>query len=365
MHSPLRYAPSLFGKRRPIQLTFFLTRRCNAHCPYCFSLRGNDPVPAGGPELSVHEIRRISRSLGSLLWVAFSGGEVYLRDDLAEISRIFHDTNRPSIILFSTNGMSPSLIRAKTEQILKECRKSVIAVKISLDGVGDGHDAVRATPGSFAKAMETYDLLDPLLAVYPHFELGVNTVFSAGNQDAMDGIIDFVSGMRGIGTHTISLVRGDLIDGRHKEIDPGKYRAAVERLAKNLADGRGKTYRFAGARLKAAQDVLQRKLIARTLVEQRRLIPCYAGRLNVVLTETGEVKPCELLPGTLGNVREAEYDIGKVLHTRRAKEVVQSIRTGACFCTHECYFMTNILFNPRLYPRLFREYLRIRSGPGD
>jgi len=31
-----------------------------------------------------------------------------------------------------------------------------------------------------------------------------------------------------------------------------------------------------------------------------------------------------------------------------------------CHCTHECYFMTNILFNPRLYPSLMKEYLLLR-----
>jgi MoaA/NifB/PqqE/SkfB family radical SAM enzyme len=79
----------------------------------------------------------------------------------------------------------------------------------------------------------------------------------------------------------------------------------------------------------------------------------------VVVTETGEVKPCELLPGTFGNVRDAGYDIRRVLRSRKAKEIVQSIKQETCFCTHECYFMTNILFNPKVYPQLFREYLRI------
>ncbi len=359
MYSPLRHAPSIFRKRKPIQLTFFLTRRCNSKCPFCFYLRSSDSTPSGDQELSVEEIRKISSSLGQLFWVAFSGGEIYLRDDLVEISKIFHDINKPPVILFSTNGMLPSVILSKTEQVLKECRNSVIAVKISLDGIGKDHDEVRSTPGSFEKTIETYNLLEPLLSKYPHFELGINTVFCSENQDKMDGIIDFVNGMKNIGTHTISLVRGDLADDRYKEVDWGKYRAAIGRLRENLTIGRAKTYRFAGARIKAAQDVLQRTFIERTVIEQRRIIPCYAGRLNVVLTETGDVKPCEMLPGSFGNVRDAGYDIGKILRSVKAKETVRSIKQGDCFCTHECYFMTNILFNPRLYHRLFQEYVKI------
>ncbi len=359
MYAPLRHLPSVLWKRKPLQLTFFLTRRCNSKCPFCFYLRSSDSAATGQQELSLDEIGKISRSLGPLFWVAFSGGEIYLRDDLVEISRIVHDVNKPPVILFSTNGMLPSVIRSKTERILKDCRNSVIAVKLSLDGVGKDHDAVRATPGSFEKAIETYNLLEPLLSEYSHFELGINTVFCSENQDNMDGIIDFVAGMKNIGTHTISLVRGNLSDGKYKEIDSEKYRDAIERLGTNLTEGRAKTYRFTGAGIKAAQDILQRRLIHRTLLKQKRVIPCYAGRLNIVVTETGEVKPCEMLSGSFGNVRDAGYDIGKVLRSRKAKEALRSIQRGECFCTHECYFMTNILFNPRLYPRLVKEYLRL------
>ncbi|MDH5513163.1 MAG: hypothetical protein OEY27_08130, partial [Gammaproteobacteria bacterium] len=51
-----------------------------------------------------------------------------------------------------------------------------------------------------------------------------------------------------------------------------------------------------------------------------------------------------------------------------ARTVLETIRDGECHCTHECYFITNILFNPRLYPALLREYLGLarsaRARPG-
>jgi len=120
-------------------------------------------------------------------------------------------------------------------------------------------------------------------------------------------------------------------------------------------------YRFRGARLKAAQDVLQRRLIHRTWNARRRLVPCYAGRLNVVLGETGEVYPCETRTGSLGNVRDYGYDLQALLGAPRARETQRAIGAGSCHCTHECNFITNILFNPRLYPALAGEYLRIEG----
>jgi MoaA/NifB/PqqE/SkfB family radical SAM enzyme len=349
--------PSILWKKDPIQLTFFLTRRCNSKCPFCFYLRSPDTGDSKREELTLDEIRKISGSLGNLLWLAFSGGEIYLRDDLPEISRTFHDNNNPVIMLFPTNGMLPEIIKKRTEQILKECRSSVIAVKLSIDGVGSKHDMLRETPGSFENTLETYRLLEPLLAKYPHFELGVNTVLCSENQDDMDAIIDFVSDLKSIGTHTISLVRGNLSDAHFAEVDPEKYLRAIRRLEVNASKGCAKTYRFRGARIKAAQDILQRRLIYRTMIEQKRIIPCYAGRLNLVLTETGDVKPCEILADSFGNVRDFGYDIRRIVNSERADTIRRSIKKKECFCTHECYHMTNILFNPKLYPDLVREYL--------
>ena len=359
MYSPVRHAGSIFHKGRPIHLTFFITRRCNSGCPFCFYLKNAGAKPVETGELTLEEIGKISGSFGRLLWLAFSGGEIFLRDDLAEISRTFYKNNRPSIMLFPTNGLLPELIRDTLEQVLKDCRKSVIAVKLSLDGLQDAHDSLRNTPGSFEKTMRTYHLLEEFPGRYPNFELGVNTVFCSENQDSMDEIIDFVAGLENIRTHTISLVRGDLSDERFKKVDFTKYQHAIRKLEDGLKNRTSGVYRFRGAKIKAAQDILQRRLIHRTMQEQRRLIPCFAGRLNLVMTENGDIYPCEILTTPMGSIRSHDYDISKLLQSDRAKAVVHGIMNKQCFCTHECYFMTNILFNPVLFPGLLREYLQL------
>ena len=143
MVSWLRHVDAIAWKRRPIQLTFFVTRRCNARCPYCFYLQSAGTAQPDAAELSLEEIGKISSSLGSLLWLAFSGGEIFLRKDLVEISRQFHRQNRPAIMLYPTNGLLPQLIHDTMAQILRDCSDSVVVVKLSLDGVGAAHDALR------------------------------------------------------------------------------------------------------------------------------------------------------------------------------------------------------------------------------
>jgi len=358
MYTPFRHISSIFWKTKPVHLTFFVTRKCNSKCPFCFYLKNTD-AKERTEELSVDEIKKISRSMGDLLWLAFSGGEIYLRDDLFEISKIFYNNNKPTIMLFPTNGLLPELIKDRTEQILNHCKKSVIAVKLSIDGLNRAHDALRNTPNSFDKTIQTYHILKGLLDKYPNFELGVNTVFCSANQDEMNGIIDFVNKLKNIKTHTISLIRGNLADESYKRVDYKKYLSAIERLEENLKNKNSSIYRFRGARIKAAQDILQRRLIHRTMRKQKRLIPCYAGRLNLVLTENGDVYPCEILTESLGNVRDYDYDMGKITRTERARKVINLIMNNQCFCTHECYFMTNILFNPSLYHLIFKEYIQL------
>ena len=361
MYSPFRHIPDIAWKGRPIHLTFFVTRRCNSNCPFCFYLRSDDSSVQTRPELSLEEIEKVSSSLGPLLWLAFSGGEIFLRDDLADIARTFYRNNKPAIMLFPTNGLLPGLIRERIETVARSCPKSVVALKLSLDGLGDAHDSLRRTPGSFEKTLQAYHAVAGLADRYPNFELGVNTVFCSENQDSMDGIIEYVRELPGVRTHTISLVRGSLEEKKYGQVDPRKYLAAVQKLERNLKEGKSRVYRFGGGRIKAGQDILQRRLIHRTMAEQARLLPCYAGRLNLVLEEGGDVFPCEVRRESFGNVRDYGYDMRKVVRSEKAARLNASIENKECFCTHECYYMTNILFNPRLYPSLLKEYLLLRS----
>jgi radical SAM protein with 4Fe4S-binding SPASM domain len=363
-YSPFRHIGSVFWKSRPIQLTYFLTRKCNARCPFCFYLSRSD-ADSQGPELTLEEIERVSSSLGGLLWLAFSGGEPFLRDDIVEIAGIFYRNNRPSFILLPTNGLLPDAISRRTEEILRRCPRSTVAVKLSLDGPEEVHDKLRCVPGAYRKVLETYQGLKGLLSRYANFELGFNSVLCATNQDRMPELIDLVRKLGPGLTHTVSLVRGRVRDGQLKDVDEERYRLTAELLAKDLGCAEAGTYRFRGSRLKAAQDIVQRRMIYRTMTEKRRLVPCTAGRLTLVMTETGDVYPCESFDRKVGNLREGGYDIPSILRTPEARAAIRNIRESGCHCTHECYMMMNVLFNPRLYPALGREYLRLGPAHGS
>ena len=359
--SPFRHLGSIVWKNRPIQFTFFLTRRCNAKCPFCFYISQQDETITPANELSLAEIEKISPHLGTLLWLAFSGGEIFLRSDLVEITKLFYRLNRPAIILLPTNGLLTDTIYRSVETILKACPESAIVVKLSLDGPEAVHDELRGVSGAYRKTLKTCEALGRLVVKYANFELGINTVFCRANQDSVDEVIDLVQKLPHIKTHTVSLIRGEVLRDDLKQVDLGKYKKIIARLEADLKKRVAAVYSFRGAKLKAAQDILQRRLIYEAAQNTKRTSPCFAGKLNLVLTETGDLYPCEDFAAHMkfGNVRESGYDLQRLLNSARGKNILAFIARRGCHCTHECYFMTNILFNPRWYPALLKEYLQL------
>lgn len=355
-HSPLRHVGALLWKRRPLHLTFFVTRRCDAGCDFCFS---RTRAPGKAPELSLDEIARLAPSVGPLLWLSYSGGEPTLREDLPEITRIFARHCRPVIVLLSSNGLDPERTAAAAAGLLAAAPRSTIVVKLSLDGPAEVHDRLRGVPGAHARVMESLRRLREVAQLEPRLEVGVNTVLCTANRQSTGAVFAEVARLEGVDTHTLSLVRGTIPDPTLGAVEPESYLAAAEALARGLRSGTQPRYRFFGARLKAAQDVLQRRIIAETLRRQGRVIPCHAGRLNLVLDERGVLFPCEDFSLPLGNVRDHDLDVRATLRSTQSRAVLAAIACGGCWCTHECYMMTNILFDLRHYPALLKEYVRM------
>jgi MoaA/NifB/PqqE/SkfB family radical SAM enzyme len=109
------------------------------------------------PELTPDEFLKLPSSLRD---INISGGEPFLRADLAQIIKnCAHACPRARIVI-STNGFATALIIERMREILRV--KSDIGVAISIDGIGAMHDELRGVPGGFDSAIATVKALQKL-----------------------------------------------------------------------------------------------------------------------------------------------------------------------------------------------------------
>jgi len=139
----------------PSFITFFVTWRCNCKCIMCDIWKKEK-----GCELNLDEIKQIFSQLKCIDTIRISGGEPFLRKDLAEIINIIDTKVNPKIIHITSNGLLTNSI-IKTLQNIKPIKK--IHLKISIDGIGKEHDKIRGIPEVYDKAINTVEKLSKLL----------------------------------------------------------------------------------------------------------------------------------------------------------------------------------------------------------
>lgn len=340
-----------FYSRSPTCLVFSVTARCNSCCKTCFyhaRLNGNVD------ELSLQEIEKMSKRFGPLLELALTGGEPFMRDELAEICEIFYKNNKARAISISTNGFYFERVEKIVRAILGKCAKSILSVEISIDGIGETHDMIRGLPGSFENIRETHDRLVGLKKQYPNLWVKANTTFCSYNQNHMENLRDFVKKKFRFDDHSISPIGGDPRDCSAKNISWDKY-AQVARKA--IEEKRIKGISFLKRLFFCLrQEVLEEVL--RVAAGKPYSSPCTAGRKIVFIDETGDVYPCVLIREKLGALRELDYDITKILHSPRKGQIIKKYKINSgCSCIWDCGIFNNIVYDSKKYPSIITKLL--------
>jgi len=344
----------------PLHLTFFVTARCNALCQHCFYW---DSLNKGQHELSLDEIDRIASSMRRALWIAFTGGEPFLRQDLPEFAKILHDRLRPVTLSINTNGIKTDQIVASAERLAANCPRTFVGILCSLDGLGATHDRIRGVPDNFNKTVRTFRELQTLSRRTSNLGVGISTTFCAWNQDEMDKMYEFVVNELKPDNWDLSFVRGKPMAPAIGIADVERYRRIKQRLEMAFEDGTLKYYsKMPLSRFVRAKERVATGAVLRTLETGAFQLPCHAGALSAVISEEGDVYACEMLADKLGNLRDANYDIAELWRGERAVSMRRFIRDSQCFCTHECNMSINHLFSLSAYPEILTEMGRRLVG---
>jgi len=359
----------------PLTLTFSVTAACQSRCKTCNigAVYMAEPQRAKN-NLTLEEIERVFRSLGPIYFFNISGGEPFMRPDLAEIVRLACVHLRPRLIHIPTNAISPKFIDKTTRKILAHMDELLpptvpISIKPSIDGVGPMHDYVRGYPGNFELLERTIDVLLAIRRENPRLHVDLGTVISNLNLHHLDAIEDWVHA-RGIESyrHEIAEQRAEFHNlGDPITPPPEVYAELTERfkdkIRRNIA---GKSFL---TRTTEAVRVVYYDVAARILKERRQVTPCYGGISNIHMNYDGEIWPCCVLGGDqpLGRVREWNCDIQALLRSAQARRARRYIAAGNCACPLANQWLNNVLLTPRHMLRVLWTWLVDfrRAGPAE
>lgn len=139
---------------RPSWCTFLVTYRCNARCKMCDSWRVKP-----GSELTAAQIDEVFAKIGPLDVVRLTGGEPFLRDDMADIARAVIARSAPLVLHVTTNGSFPDRIARFLDTLGQRETGSRLAFLVSFDGMPEEHNASRGEDVTFDRALDTVRLL--------------------------------------------------------------------------------------------------------------------------------------------------------------------------------------------------------------
>ena len=345
-------------KQLPSFFIFYPTSRCNLKCNHCFY---HDSLNKRFNELTLDEIDKITKTMDPILSLILTGGEPYLRKDLDQIVRIFYENCKVPILSIPSNGWYLSKMDKQIRNMMEWCPYLTLNQQISIDGIGKDHNAIRMDKqvvggdNSFEKAIKTIDHLKELKKIYQRINIGIIITFTNENQKKFKDILKEIYSMTNPDNISINLVRGDPKQKVNLDLDLNLYREAVKYRDSLFYEKKMSGHaKFEGNRLATAGRILLNELVYKTYESNEYSTPCYAGNLSGVMYPEGNVYPCEILDDShkIGNIRDFDLDFKKLWLSDKAKKEVKFVRKTKCFCTHECFNIVNILFNPKYYPKV-------------
>ncbi len=338
--------------RTPVYLILYLTSRCNFRCPMCFYLEEiEDPQKK---EIAFPELEKMARSLGRLIQLSLTGGEPFLRHDIPEVVDIFVRHNGVRYVTIPTNASLTQRVEQTVDRLVTDYPDVNFRIAVSLDGFPEDHDAIRGAD-SFDKLERTLKVLDRMRRRVNNLTVDINTCYSALNRGKVDGLVDFVADRFDVDNHTVTYVRGNAEEST-KDASVDEYERFVNDLRRRRSPAEARPF---SSLLRAVMDY-QRDIIQRTLRRDKMYVPCVAGKKMIVVNEKAEVLPCEILNKKLGNLKDYDYDIAKLLANPRSRRLVRWIRKSKCHCTFECALATSIIYHKSSYARILWRTIKQR-----
>jgi sulfatase maturation enzyme AslB (radical SAM superfamily) len=175
---------------RPTVLIYNCTWVCDAKCTMCNNWKWGNRKE----DMTLEQLEPVMDSpfWGAVENLNISGGEPTTRLDLPEMVEMFQRRlPRLRKIGINTTGLTPARAIPMLTRIVKFCAEHglLISIRVSLDGIGDVHDQVRAVKNGFDKASKTIEAMQALAKAHDNFSFGIASTIFAKNLDDAENIL--------------------------------------------------------------------------------------------------------------------------------------------------------------------------------
>jgi radical SAM protein with 4Fe4S-binding SPASM domain len=266
-----------------------LTYRCNERCVHCYL----DHHDYG--EMTTREVKNVLDQLAGAgaLFLTFSGGEIFLRQDLFELIRYARGLNFDLSLKTNALLIDESRARKLRELDIRKIQISIYSADAAI------HDAITKVTGSLERSLRAVQFLlaeglqvklaCPLmkqnLAAFRDVQslaekLGVPYMLDLTITPMMDGG-DGVLRLRSSATELLQVLQDQNLNSRActpPETDTGVAFATGSATSSGIESG-------------AYDD-----------------IPCSAGHNSCYISPYGDVSPCVQMPKPAGNLRKQRFD---------------------------------------------------------
>jgi len=304
-------------------------------------------------EISIEAFEKIAKSLKhQLSLVTLTGGEPFLRDDLADLCRILDNYNKSLIVSIPTSGFNPEKIEAILENILKTTKLS-LRIHVSLDGTEKFHDELRGYPGLFISAVETIKRCKGLHKKFPRFQqVTVLTTISSANVEQLPNLIHFVKNDLDV-FQKFQFVRNTQTDVFgcdnyfRSDLDcktifrPNNMLDIIDFLETEL--------RKNDISLEAMKERLILQLIREIMLKKKKILSCVAGRYEGVIFPDGSVSICEFIR-PFANLYNYDLNFPDLWRSSDKEKLLNQLSN--CFCTHPCHLLSALEFDDNVLIRL-------------
>ncbi len=307
---------------RPYKLNFAVTYWCQSRCITCgiWEIRPKD-------ELTIEEIRKFVEKNNYFKWIELTGGEPFLRSDIAEIAKVFKENCKDLYLLtMPTNSLcSIATVETKLRQILSLGIPRIV-ITVSLDGYKELHDKIRGVPGNYDRAMEVFALIRRLKGEYKDIDAIFGYTLSKFNQGQFDQTFNSVKQRFPDITYNdfhINLAQTSENFYKNEAMD---IRPDGEVAAKEIGG-------FLSSRGTSMDPmIIIENAFLKRLVEfartKRSPMKSRSLEASLFLDSWGNVYPSIMWNKKVGNIRETDYDLGSIWRSDAAQDVRKMIKEG-------------------------------------